>query len=444
MRDAFYRSKCHPVDSRASKRKMIAMSRSISISRRVEICALLALVALLAGGGCAQFEASKFPWPAKPTPQKPDRIAVMWTDAVMNQPGLPGVRGFGARVMFYDQHHKTPVAVAGRFTVYAYDDTDDDESSQTSADRKFVFTAEQLHDHYSKSGLGHSYSFWIPWDEVGGPQHTITLVCRFESLQGGLVASEPAKQLLPGVPAPKTAQVAARNRKNAGDDAEGQSTENQTTSTSEGSAVRAASYGAAADFVGQPIPRRRMSTTTIDLPPAAVGRQNAVGHAHYQGPGPNNGMVALASGQMPLGAQGPPSAHQGGMPYGASQYGAGEPARVVEPATVPAGPSGAAMDPQSLAMAAQILAQAMALRQAQAVAPPTAVGYRPPQYRALGAPIQQPRGDHALRRPPPPGWPSDSLPAPAPDPTVPSGPMNAPGLALPQAGQSTPPAAPGF
>lgn len=424
---------------------MTRMLRSISTNRRVEICGLLALVALLAGGGCAQFEVSKFPWPAKPMPQKPDRIAVMWTDAVMNQPGLPGVRGFGARVMFYDQHHKTPVAVAGRFTVYAYDDTNDDTSAQTTPNRKFVFTAEQLPDHYSKSGLGHSYSFWIPWDEVGGPQHTITLVCRFESLQGGLVASEPAKQLLPGVPAPSASQAAARKNPSAGGGVAGQLTENHSTTTSEGSTVRAASYGAAADFVGQPVLRRRMSTTTIDLPPAAIGRQSAVGNAQYLGAGQDAGAVALTSAQMPIAATGAPSAQYGGVSNGAPQYGAGEPARFVEQqVTVPVAPSAAAIDPQSLAMAAQILAQAMALRQAQAAAPPTAVGYRPPQSRALGAPIQQPRGDHAPRRPHPPGWPSDSLPAPAPDPTAPSGPVSAPGLALPQAGLPVPPAAPGF
>ena len=434
----------HAVLTTSRKLARGASSAANAASQTSRICAAMLLAIVLVGGGCAQFEVSKFPWPAKPTPQKPDRIAVMWTDAVMNQPGLPGVRGFGARVMFYDQHHKTPVAVAGRFTVYAYDDTDDDESSQTSADRKFVFTAEQLHDHYSKSGLGHSYSFWIPWDEVGGPQHTITLVCRFESLQGGLVASEPAKQLLPGVPAPKAAQVAARSTANAGGALQDMAPENQAASHREVSVVRAASHGAAADFVGQPGPKRHMTTTTIDLPPAAVGRQSAVDNAQYRGQAPDGDMVALTSGQIPIGAQAPPIALAGRAQHNGSQHGAGEPARFVEQATAPAAASGAAIDPQSLAMAAQILAQAMALRQAPAAAPPTAGGYRPPQSRALGAPIQQPRGDHALRRPHPPGWPSDSLPAPAPDPTVPSGPMNAPGLALPQAGQSTPPAAPGF
>jgi hypothetical protein len=428
----------------------VAFSSASKITRTTR-CAMMLLAILLTGGGCAQFEVSKFPWPAKPMPQKPDRIAVMWTDAVMNQPGLPGVRGFGARVMFYDQHHKTPVAVAGRFTVYAYDDTNEEESSQTSADRKFVFTAEQLQDHYSKSGLGHSYSFWIPWDEVGGPQHTITLVCRFESLQGGLVASEPAKQLLPGVPPPKDGQVAGRDSSKSGGTTPGSSIENQNSATSDGNVVRAASYGAAAQFVGQPGPKRHMTTTTIDLPPAIIGRQGAVGTAqytaHYVGERQAAGMVALTSGQAPIGAQSPPSAQAGGARYVGSAYGAGEPARFVEQqAIAPAAPSVAAIDPQSLAMAAQILAQAMALRQAQAAAPPTAVGYRPPQSRALGAPIQQPRGDHAPRRQHPPGWPSDSLPAPAPDPTAPSGPMSAPGLALPQAAPLLPPgaAAPGF
>ena len=65
--------------------------------------------------------------------------------------------------------------------------------------RKYVFTADQLPDHYSKSALGHSYSVWLPWDEVGGPQRQIGLVARFEGRKGGVVMSDMSRQTLPGI-----------------------------------------------------------------------------------------------------------------------------------------------------------------------------------------------------------------------------------------------------
>jgi len=50
----------------------------------------------------------------------------------------------------------------------------------------------------SKSELGSSYSFWLPWDEVGGPRTEVSLICRFEPKGGAVVSSEQAKQSLPG------------------------------------------------------------------------------------------------------------------------------------------------------------------------------------------------------------------------------------------------------
>ncbi len=64
--------------------------------------------------------------------------------------------------------------------------------------RKYVFRAEELAGHYSESKLGHSYSFWVPWDRVGGPQRQVSLIARFKSAQGGVVMSEMTRHLLPG------------------------------------------------------------------------------------------------------------------------------------------------------------------------------------------------------------------------------------------------------
>src|SRR5262249_25130992 len=89
------------------------------------------------------------------------------------------------------------VVVDGNFTVFGYDDTERG-PLRTAPDRRFVFAPDQLTSHYSKNSLGHSYSFWVPWDLADGEQRKITLVCRFEPVDGGLIASEPARQILPG------------------------------------------------------------------------------------------------------------------------------------------------------------------------------------------------------------------------------------------------------
>ena len=50
----------------------------------------------------------------------------------------------------------------------------------------------------SKSELGTSYSFWLPWDDAGGPRTEVGLICRFEPKGGAVVTSEQTKQRLPG------------------------------------------------------------------------------------------------------------------------------------------------------------------------------------------------------------------------------------------------------
>ena len=75
-------------------------------------------------------------------------------------------------------------------------------------DRKYAFTPQQLPLHYSKSKIGHSYSVWLPWDEVGGVQKEITLIVRFQPKEGAVAISDPCRQLLPGRVAAGPAQCA--------------------------------------------------------------------------------------------------------------------------------------------------------------------------------------------------------------------------------------------
>ena len=92
------------------------------------------------------------------------------------------MRGFGARIYFYEQDAQEPIKVDGTLVVYAFDATN--VSQMPKPEKKYVFTAEQFAKHYSKTSLGHSYSIWLPWDEVGGVTRQLSLVTRFEGREG--------------------------------------------------------------------------------------------------------------------------------------------------------------------------------------------------------------------------------------------------------------------
>jgi len=181
---------------------MLELKRPINARNKAmlnERCKAQCVIGLLLASvvvGCAPLKLPKtLALPGKgDKPQSPQRITALWTDTVLVEAGIVG---FGGRVMFYGRDQEEPVMVAGELTVFAYDDTENPGSSSAPA-RKFVFRSEELSKHYSKSTLGHSYSFWLPWGPVGGPKRQISLVTRFKSDAGGVVMSEMTRHFLPG------------------------------------------------------------------------------------------------------------------------------------------------------------------------------------------------------------------------------------------------------
>ena len=158
---------------------------------------LFPLALLLMLSGCARWNLQEKFFPSEePPPVMPERLLPMWTDTVLYQAGEVGVRGFGARIYFYGEEEE-PIEVDGGLTVYAFD-AEKPDGRMPVPEKKFVFTPEQLETHHSQTNMGHSYSVWLPWDEVGGTARHISLVARFESREGGVVVSEPIRKLLPG------------------------------------------------------------------------------------------------------------------------------------------------------------------------------------------------------------------------------------------------------
>ncbi len=127
---------------------------------------------------------------------QPSRLAVVWSPAVLNSPGKKPTRGFGGRMYFYDAANNA-IPAEGQLVVYGYDDTAPTNTSR-SPDRKYAFTPEQFSSHFSPTDLGASYSLWIPWDEIGGPQREVSLLPVFTASGGQLVMGQSSKNLLPG------------------------------------------------------------------------------------------------------------------------------------------------------------------------------------------------------------------------------------------------------
>jgi len=225
-------------------------------------------------------------WPFRdkdaPVEGTPTRVVATWADTVNTQPGTKPVRGFGGRLTFYEKNEKKPIIVDGQLVIYAFDETGR-EVTDNKPTRRYVFPAEQMPLHMSKNDLGVSYSFFLPWDEAGGPRTEVSLICRFEPKDGPVITGEQTRQLLPGTIAAATgadgkplppklpegihAKPAARTLQNI----QAKRTEEQ--------AARLVSYeapllndplsaaAAAEAQPGQPVPSgRKMTSTTINLP----------------------------------------------------------------------------------------------------------------------------------------------------------------------------------
>ncbi len=194
---------------------------------------------------------------------------------MLYQTGKPPQRGFGGRLIFYGDEVDKPVLVDGQLVVYAFDETNRD-ITDTKPTRRYVFPPDQIARRMSKTALGPSYSFWLPWDEAGGPETEISLIARFEPKGGAMVVSEQTKYRLPGEPRATTGiakngasklpegipmQPAAPTLASLAEQAQRGTAANR---------VQMASYEADAQVQTQQPqpaqPERRMTTTSISLP----------------------------------------------------------------------------------------------------------------------------------------------------------------------------------
>ena len=171
------------------------MSSEFRLKPLVSILACLVLTT-----GCTSFDLGRsIPWltDSGDDPTVPNKIVAVWKDTVLHHQDKPSTRGFGGRLMFYSHDMQKPVKVDGSLVVYAFDE-EGRGPTDTRPDKKYVFSAKEFSKHYSESKIGHSYSVWLPWDEVGGPQKDISLIAHFTPAKGPRVVANQVTSLLPG------------------------------------------------------------------------------------------------------------------------------------------------------------------------------------------------------------------------------------------------------
>ena len=128
----------------------------------------------------------------------PVTMAAIWKDSVMENPTSASMKGFGGRLYFYDQDNNA-VKADGELIVYGFDDSvKGKDDSKRKADVKFVFKQDEFQSHFSESGLGASYSVWLPFEAVGGFRKSVTLIPMFKTADGRLLKSGQSINVLPG------------------------------------------------------------------------------------------------------------------------------------------------------------------------------------------------------------------------------------------------------
>lgn len=235
--------------------------RTADIPLRTLAIPLVLIVAGISCCGC-QFAPKKmpdvWPWDKEESVELPDRILAVWSDTVLHQKGLPGVRGFGGRIYFYRKDGTDPIEVDGGMAIYVFDAEDLSPASQQPL-KKFVFTPDQFASHMSKTSIGPSYSVWLPMSEVGGPQMRLSLIARFEGRDGGSTISDPTIKLLPGIPKQESlAKTKAKSPASAADSAVQQASHSESTADEK-------------EFIPESIKRPiglNREVKTIDLPPS--------------------------------------------------------------------------------------------------------------------------------------------------------------------------------
>ena len=140
---------------------------------------------------------------SKPPVGSVSKVAVLWSEAVLRENGLPVAQGFAGKVYLFGPDSRAPVTAPGKFTIFAYDETSTREvgtqQESSKPDRSWEFNESELRSLLKKDAIGWSYSLWAPYGPPTGSERRVTLRIGFTPESGRQVLSESALITLPTV-----------------------------------------------------------------------------------------------------------------------------------------------------------------------------------------------------------------------------------------------------
>ena len=131
-------------------------------------------------------------------------LAVLWSEAVLENGKVPVAQGFVAKVYLFAPGSHEPIAGAGKLTISAYDEMEgkkrDTKEEKVKPDHLWQFEGPELNAHLHKDVIGPCYSLWLPFGPPSGTERRCTLIACFKPEAGPALASDSSLVTLPGVP----------------------------------------------------------------------------------------------------------------------------------------------------------------------------------------------------------------------------------------------------
>jgi hypothetical protein len=158
---------------------------------------------VLAVGGCRSTPVAVQSLQRDRSERQVSQAVVLWSEAVLNQDGMPVAQGFTAKVYLLGGSDPRPVASPGKLTIYAFDDALVKQAGLERLDprpsKTWELSAAQLERQLKKDAIGPYYTLWLPYGPVAKDERRYTLRLSFTPEKGRRVLSEPAQVTLPGV-----------------------------------------------------------------------------------------------------------------------------------------------------------------------------------------------------------------------------------------------------
>lgn len=127
------------------------------------------------------------------------QVVVLWSEAVLRDGNTPMAQGFAGKVYLFGADSGEPMAVPGRMTFYAYDETDQMHNTRVKPDHTWEFDSSQLQKLLRKDLVGWTYLVWLPYSSPASSERRVTLIARFTPERGKGLLSDSTLVTLPAI-----------------------------------------------------------------------------------------------------------------------------------------------------------------------------------------------------------------------------------------------------